>query len=250
MPVNLKPAAAEALPVPLYEHLKRRISEAILLGTWAPGTVLPGEVALASQFGVAVGTVRRALTDLTAEGMLMRRRRSGTVVTGRAPQHTLRFFFQYFRLHSEDGSLLRSEPEVLELAQGLAASAERSSLALKRGEAVIRLHRVRRVDARPVMHERIVLPARRLADFPMQRTQVPGLLYLHLLERYGIRIAAIRERVTAALADAADLRVLRLRQPAAVLVIDEIAYDQAGVPTILTHHRATTAGYAYLNEIR
>ena len=47
---------------PLYEGVKRQISEAILLGKWTPGTVLPGEVALAQLFGVAVGTVRRALT--------------------------------------------------------------------------------------------------------------------------------------------------------------------------------------------
>src|SRR5262245_40726762 len=104
-----------ALPVPLYEHVKRRIAEAILVGDFPPGTVLPGEVALAGQYGVAVGTIRRALADLTADGMLMRRRRTGTVVTGRTPQHSLQFFFQYFRLHGADGALLRSEAEVLSL---------------------------------------------------------------------------------------------------------------------------------------
>src|SRR5471030_3169518 len=81
---------------PLYEGVKRQISEAILLGQWAPGTVLPGEVALTQLFGVAVGTVRRALMDLTAEGLLTRRRKTGTIVTGRTPHHSLRYFFQYF----------------------------------------------------------------------------------------------------------------------------------------------------------
>jgi GntR family transcriptional regulator len=249
-PVNTKSATAGPLPVPLYEHVKRRISEAILLGTWSPGAVLPGEVMLAAQFGVSVGTIRRALADLTAEGMLVRRRRSGTVVTGRAPQHSLRFFFQYFRLHCEDGTLLRSDPQVLALAQGPATAEEETSLALQRGALVIRLHRLRRVAGRPVMHERIALAAHHAPGFPTQEAEVPALLYLYLLERHGIRIAAIREQVSAALADAADIRLLSLRPPAAVLVIDEVAYDQAGDPMILTHHRATTDGYAYLNEIR
>ena len=64
-------------------------------------------------FGVAVGTVRRALGDLTAEGMLRRRRKTGTVVTGRTPHHSLRHFFQYFRLHDRDGELVRSAAKVL-----------------------------------------------------------------------------------------------------------------------------------------
>jgi GntR family transcriptional regulator len=249
-PVNLESATADPLPVPLYEHVKRQISEAILMGRWSPGSVLPGEVALATKFGVAVGTVRRALGDLTAEGMLMRRRRSGTVVTGRTPQHSLRFFFQYFRLHGEDGALLRSEPEALELANGRATAAEAAGLGLERNAPVVRLHRFRRVAGAPVMHERMVLAADRVPDFPRVKSAVPALLYLHLLEQYGIRIAAVREQVTAALATAEDRRLLRLRQPSAVLVIDEVAYDQAGAPTILSCHRATTNGYVYLNEIR
>jgi GntR family transcriptional regulator len=102
----------EMAAVPLYEVVKRHISEAIMMGRWAPGTVLPGEVALAQRFGVAVGTVRRALSDLTVEGLLTRRRKTGTVVTGRSPHHSLRSFFQYFRLHGRDGAVLRSQARV------------------------------------------------------------------------------------------------------------------------------------------
>jgi GntR family transcriptional regulator len=250
--VNDKPLgnAAEDRPVPLYEHVKRRISEGILMGLWPPGTMLPGEVALAGQHGVAVGTVRRALADLTAEGMLMRRRKIGTVVTGRTPQHSLRFFFQYFRLHADDGSLLRSATEVLASARGRATDAEAEALAVAPASAVIRLHRRRSVDGKPVMHEKFAIASERVPDFPRNAADVPDLLYLHLLERYGIRVSAVRETLTAGLATAEDRRLLALSSPAAVLAIDEIAYDQAGAAVMLSHHRATTQGYCYINEIR
>lgn len=248
--VNIESTAAGPLPVPLYEHVKRQISEAILMGRWSPGTLLPGEVALAAQFGVAVGTVRRALTELTAEGMLMRRRRTGTVVTGRPPQHSLRYSFQYFRLHRADGALLRSQPDVLSLSHGAASDSEAAELGIEQGTAVLRLHRLRRVGGQPVMHEHLALPAQRVPDFPTSKGKVPDLLYLHLLEQYGIRIAAVRERVTAALADAEDRRLLRLPRPSAVLVIDDVAFDQAGSAIVLTHRCATTQGYVYINEIR
>ena len=67
---------------PLYEVVKRHISESILQGELPAGTILPSENSLAAKFGVSVGTVRKALAALTTEGMLMRRRKTGTVVTG------------------------------------------------------------------------------------------------------------------------------------------------------------------------
>jgi len=60
----------------------------------------------------------------------------------------------------------------------------------------------------------------------------------------------VRERVTAALADAEDRRLRRLARPSAVLVINDVTYDQAGAPVLRTHRCATTQGYVYINEIR
>lgn len=239
-----------SLPVPLYEHVKRQIAEAILVGELSPGTVLPGEVALAARYGVAVGTIRRALADLTADGMLVRRRKTGTVVTGRAPQHSLRFFFQYFRLHGEDGSLQRSAPEVLSVVLRPADAEEAVLFTEAVGEPLLCLHRIRRIGRVPVMHSRIRLIARRVPDFPHKAAKVPALLYLHLLDAYGIRIAAIREKLLAELADKEDRRLLALSSPNAVLVIREEAYDQAGALALLSEHRATTAHHHYVNEIR
>lgn len=53
------------LSLPLYEVVKRQITEAIMIGKLEPGSVLPSEVALSQTYGVAVGTIRRALMDLT-----------------------------------------------------------------------------------------------------------------------------------------------------------------------------------------
>jgi GntR family transcriptional regulator len=220
------------------------------MGAWPPGTVLPNEAALASQHGVAVGTIRRALADLTAEGLLSRRRKTGTVVTGRSPQHSLRFFFQYFRLHGADGRMLHSETQTLSVARIPAAAEAAAALALPVGTTLLQLRRLRRVDAAPVMHDRLILPEPRVPDFPTDPQEVPALLYRHLLERYGIRVTAVRESLTAALATSEDRALLGLGDPEAVLHIDEVAYDQAGAPIILARHVASTSRHSYVNEIR
>jgi GntR family transcriptional regulator len=238
------------LPIPLYEHVKRRLAEAILLGDLPPGTVLPGEVALAEQYGVAVGTMRRALSDLTADGMLMRRRKTGTVVTGRTPQHSLRFFFQYYRLHRDDGGLLTSRAEVIAMSRTPADEAEATTFGEAPGEPLIRIERLRWVEERPVMRSLLTMVARRLPGFPDRPEAVPQRIYLHLLDTHGIRIAAVRERFTAGLADVDDRRLLRLPDPTALLIIDEEAFDQAGRPTIVSRHRTLTDGHCCVNEIR
>ncbi|MEQ9811890.1 MAG: GntR family transcriptional regulator [Azospirillaceae bacterium] len=235
--------------VPLYEQIKRQISEQILMGAWPPGTVLPSEVALGQRFGVAVGTIRRALSDLKAEGMIMRRRKTGTVVTGRMPQHNLRYFFQYFRLHGADGALLRSRARVISLTRRAPDARERRELNLPEDAEVLALRRTRAVDGRVVMHEEFVLDRSRLPDFP-EPPNVPELLYLYLLERYGIRLDAVREQLTADAISAEDRSLLDIGEARAILVINQTAFDQGGAPTIVAWHRVVTDGFTYVNEVR
>jgi GntR family transcriptional regulator len=238
------------LPLPLYEHVKRQISESILMGVLPEGALLPSETVLAAQYGVAVGTIRHALAGLSAEGLVSRRRRTGTVVTGRAPQHSLRFFFHYFRLHAADGGLVHSETRTTAVGQHDATAEEALALALEPSAPVIRIARLRHVGDRPVMQDTMILPAARVPDFPLRAQDVPDLLYLHLLNEYGLRIAAVRETLTAALATGAERRALDLPRPAAVLRIAAIAYDPSGQPVLLGRHAANTAGHAYVNEVR
>ncbi|TCR72741.1 GntR family transcriptional regulator [Rhizobium sp. BK376] len=241
---------ASDLSLPLYEVVKRQISEAIMLGKWEAGTVLPSEIALSQQFGVAVGTIRRALMDLTNEGLLTRRRKTGTVVTGRTPQHSLRFFFQYFRLHGLDGSLQHSVTRVTSLHRGTATESESAKLQLAVGEGVVRFHRLRIVDDKPIMHETLVLAEARLPGFTGNKDEIPPLFYLHLLDRYGIRISAVREQIAAVLATEEDVKWLQLTLPTAILMIDEVAYDQSATPVLASTHRATTANHRYVHEIK
>lgn len=140
-------------------------------------------------------------------------------------------------------------PEVLSVVLRPADAEEAVLFTEAVGEPLLCLHRIRRVGRVPVMHSRIRLIARRVPDFPHEAANVPALLYLHLLDAYGIRIAAIREKLLAELADKEDRRLLALASPNAVLVIRE-AYDQAGALAILSEHRATTVHHHYVNEIR
>lgn len=235
--------------VPLYEQVKRQLSELILLGTWIPGTVLPGENELARQFGVSVGTVRRALGELTTEGLLTRRPRIGTVVTGRTPHHRLRQFFQYFRLHSEDGQPLQSVVRMISASIETPSEQEQGKLRLdpNKDDHVLRLKRVRLIENVPVMWDIFTMPAKLLPGFPLDN--VPARIYIYLLEEYGIRISAVRESLSAELANSEDKSLLEFSGNRAIMQIEEVAYDPSGTPISWTIHRTLTEGFRYVNEV-
>lgn len=72
-------------PVPPFEQLRARITELVDDGTLTPGARLPSVRALASDLGIAVGTVARAYRELEATGYVLSRRRHGTTVAQAPP---------------------------------------------------------------------------------------------------------------------------------------------------------------------
>lgn len=69
-----------ASPTPPYEQIRAQIAAVIDSGQIEEGTRLPSMRALASDLGVAIGTVARAYRELEGAGLVASRRRLGTVV--------------------------------------------------------------------------------------------------------------------------------------------------------------------------
>lgn len=63
-----------------YLRIKDDLLDRVRTGLWRPGDTIPGELQLAEDFGCARATVHRALRELAEEGILERRRKTGTRV--------------------------------------------------------------------------------------------------------------------------------------------------------------------------
>ena len=97
--------------LPPYEQIRTQISTLISLGELAAGAKLPTVRALATDLGVAAGTVARAYKELEAEGLISSRRRAGTVVNDVAVQQVF------------DEDLVQAVDRVWELAGRLGVDA-------------------------------------------------------------------------------------------------------------------------------
>src|ERR1700733_6946028 len=85
---------------PLYQQIKALITQSLESGEWKPGELIPSEIELAARFKVSQGTVRKAIDELAAENLLVRRQGKGTFVATHAEEHVQ---FRFLRLMPDSG---------------------------------------------------------------------------------------------------------------------------------------------------
>ena len=77
---------------PLYSQIKALILQSLQSGEWKPGEAIPSEMDLAARYRVSQGTVRKAIDELGASNLVVRRQGKGTfVATHAAEQVQFRF---------------------------------------------------------------------------------------------------------------------------------------------------------------
>jgi GntR family transcriptional regulator len=218
------PAGAEILGFrPLYRQVKDQFVRRLMDGSWLPGMAIPSEGHLASEIGVSQGTVRKALDELAAENLLVRRQGRGTFVAEHDEQ---RILFQFFKLVSDDGVARFPDSRVLDMLRTTADAAERTALNLPAQADVIRIRRIRSLGGKPLIIETVSLPADVFAG--LENGPVPNNLYSLFATRYGITIANARERLKAVALSVEQAVHLGVVAGTPALEIDRIALSLDG----------------------
>ena len=88
-------------PKTTYKSIKASVLERIRSNHWPPGTLMPGEIELAEEFQCARATVNRAMRALADDGIIDRKRKSGTRVK-EAPIRQAKFRIPLIRKEIED----------------------------------------------------------------------------------------------------------------------------------------------------
>jgi len=238
----IAPAAAG---MPLYQVVKRSLLSAIESGTYPPGETLPSETEIAGAMGVSIGTLRRAVDELAAEHILVRRQGRGTFV---ATHNTDRFLFQFFHVEREDG--LREAPQVdlVSFERVRAEDEPAVALQLRPGEPVIQIENRLRLQGSAVIYDRLTLPSALFKGLTEKRfRERPGTIYQLYQSDFGISVLRARERARAAGADRHAVRVLGLAPGQPVMQVRRTALTFGDRPV---EHRVSiinTAHHDYVN---
>ncbi|MDR3517203.1 MAG: GntR family transcriptional regulator [Azospirillaceae bacterium] len=238
-----KSALSSDSPLPLYLQLARHLRRLMQGGQLDAVGALPGERDLAESFGVSRVTVRKALHELTNEGLLSQRQGAGTFINP-APHVEQRLSTLTSFTDDMVSRGLTAGSSWLEHTISAATPEEALALDLSPGATVSRLRRQRLADGIPVAIELAIVPTRFLPD----PTEVQGSLYekLRVLGYPPFR-ALQRLRAVKMPADVAPL--LDAREGDAALYIERRTLLENGCPIefVRSHYRGDI--YDFLVEL-
>jgi len=229
--------------LPLYQRLRDEMVEKITTGEWRPDQAIPTEAELTKTYGIAVGTVRKAVDVLVAEGLLERAQGRGTFV--RRPSFDASLFRFFRHLTSEGG---RKVPEGRVLSRSLETPPDdvAAALGLSSKAKAIRLDRLRLIDGQVVLSEEIWLPKTRFAALlDIDLADFDDLLYPFYEARCGQVIASARETLTVDSANAKTAKALGIAEGKPVVVIERLAlgFDRKPLEWRRSHGAADTFRY-------
>jgi GntR family transcriptional regulator len=213
---------AASMPLPKYHQVYLVLREQLAEGRHDAG--LPGELALAGQFGVARVTVRKALELLVADGLIQRAPGRGTAPVKRAARAIEPQRAQLTGLLENIVSMgLRTAVKVLACDVVPAPEPVARPLALEPGAAVQKAVRVRSTRDGPFSHITTWVPAALAAGFG--RRELARQPILLLLEAQGVRIGRAEQSISARLADAEVARHLQVDVGSALLAVHRLIFD-------------------------
>lgn len=232
---------------PLYRQIKSLIVQALESGEWRPGEAIPSEQELAARFGVSQGTVRKAVDELAAENVLVRKQGKGTFVVS---HHDPRQFFRFLRLVPGDGSLTQPQSVPLDCWRAKAGQEAARVLQIPVGDPIIILRRVLKFSGKPVVLDEIYLPGEVFEGLTLDTLKEwKGSLYSFFETRFGVRMLRAEEHIRAVAADRMAAETLGVKEGTPLLSVERVTYTYNDRPVEWRRGRYLTTQYHYHNEL-
>jgi len=232
---------------PLYQQIKSLITQSLQSGEWKPGELIPSEVDLAVRFKVSQGTVRKAIDELSAENVVVRRQGKGTFV---ATHHEAKSQFRFLRLKPDQGVQQYPTSRFIEVKRIRAPSEIAKLLDIKVSDSVIFIRRVQSFDAVPTILEELWLPG---AIFKGLTTELlnnyKGPMYALFETEFGTHMIRASEELRAVAADQLAAELLKIEIGAPLLNVERVSYTYGDKPVEFRRGLYITSHHHYQNEL-
>lgn len=234
---------------PLYQQIKTLILRSLQSGEWRPGEAIPSEIDLAARFKVSQGTVRKAVDELAAENLLVRRQGKGTFVATHAEEQVQ---YRFLRLAPDvpDTTPGSARREFLDCRRLVAPTDVAAALQLQPGEQVLEIRRVLHFSGQPVVLDDIWLPAHLFKGLTAERLgEYRGPMYGLFETEFGVRMIRAEEQLRAVSAQPSVAHLLHVEPGAPLLSVERLAFTYGDQPVELRRGLYRTDRHYYRNEL-
>lgn len=212
--------------VTLWRQIYRAIEEEIAAGSHLAGSRLQTEAQLSQRFGVNRHTVRRALEELSRNGLIRVEQGRGSFVAEEVFDYEVAprtRFSEWIRRHNKEPS-----GRIVDLREIVAEASIAAGLEVRAGARVVRLERLGLADGRPVSVATHHFPAARFPGLMNALRSAPTITEALALE--GVSDYRRRStRVTARLPHPDEATLLETPRNRPLLVTENVNVDQNGV---------------------
>jgi GntR family transcriptional regulator, phosphonate transport system regulatory protein len=211
--------------IALWRQIVGKLQGDIASGGLKPGMRLPTEADLSAQFGVNRHTVRRALEELSRDGLVRVEQGRGSFVAEDVLDYNVEprtRFSEWIRKHNKEPSGIIRQLREIPADQRIA-----SGLSVRGGSRVVLLERLGFADDRPVSLVRHYFPALRLKGMLQALQATPRIT--EALRAVGVADYLRQQtRVTARLPTQTEADLLRMARNRPVLITENVNVDHAG----------------------
>ena len=209
---------------PLYHQLMQRLAEDIEHGKYAVGSRIPPEHELEALYKVSRVTVRRALAELTAEGLLEKKQGKGTFVSTPRISQDLKSIHSFHDACKQNG--FQGGTIVIHVKEEAADASDLAELELREGARILETLRVCTADGVPVVLEKNHFS---MAYSYLENENLSGSLY-NVLREYGIEPRQASHDISMTYASEEQARLLDIETGTPLMRLHEVVYDQKGRP--------------------
>ena len=235
---------------PLYQQIKVLILQSLQDGEWKPGDVIPSEMDLAARFRVSQGTVRKAIDELAAENLVVRRQGKGTFVATHAEQQVQ---YRFLRLLPDSGDSSKEGPaqrRIIECKRLRAPADIARALGLRSGDAVLHVRRVLSFQQVPTILEDLWLPAAPFKGLTAERLDsYRGPMYALFETEFGVRMVRAEEKIRALAASEPACELLKVKAGEPLLSVERTAFTYNDLPMELRRGLYRTDTHHYRNSL-
>ncbi len=230
---------------PRYVQLRRRLEAGIRDGILAADTSLPPERELAHLTDLSRVTVRKAIQELAADGLIEQRQGSGSFVRKAEPR--VEQSLSHLTSFTEDMKRRGMDTTATWLERGIfmPSPEEMVALGLGSGDSVARIVRIRLAGGRQMALERAALPL----DVLPNPLDVTTSLY-EVLQANGVRPVRAVQKISAVNMPAREAELLGVAEGTAGLRIERTSYLESGRVVEYTRSLYRGDAYDFVAELR
>ncbi|CAB1056337.1 Predicted transcriptional regulator of N-Acetylglucosamine utilization, GntR family [Olavius sp. associated proteobacterium Delta 1] len=224
----------ESNPIPKYLQISAWLKELIQTGRYKADEQLPSEVELSKMCGVNRNTLRQAIGELTAAGLLRKEKGTGTFVSSPSSnglRHKLERISSFTDMLGQSG--IKAKTSVISKSIENADDYVAGNLFLGSSKKVVVIRRVRAGNGTPYIYEESYLPSNKFEG--ILDLDLTGSMYDLMSKHFNVELARSKQTISAVNLAPEIAKILNVPVNSAAIFAEYITYDEKSMPIELLH---------------